>query len=76
VSYSQIFRKGYYNITVFPVQSIEAHRGGDIAPLILKVGTDGTSGQLHALTACFTPNEKRPVGYSQEWEAVWVPKPV
>jgi hypothetical protein len=54
----------YYDITVVPVQSIEAHRGGGIAPLILKVGTDGTSGQLHALAACFTPHEKRPVGYS------------
>ena len=41
----------YYNTEVVLVHTIDAHRVGGIAPLILNVGTDGTSGQLHALTA-------------------------
>ena len=34
----------HYNIEVVLVRTIEAHRVGGIAPLILNVGTDGTSG--------------------------------
>jgi hypothetical protein len=41
----------YYNTEVVLVNTIDPNRFGGIAPLILIVGTDGTRGLLHALTA-------------------------
>jgi hypothetical protein len=34
----------YYNNEVVLVHTLETHRVGGIAPLILDIGTDGTSG--------------------------------